>query len=261
MTDFYNHPPDTYYAIANQAAQQYTPELMPFHCDLVSRVRPGMNVLEFGCGTAHLCPGVENRGGAYTGMDHSAELLEENRRNFPSARFHAIGTETGEMFDLVASLYTIEHVTNPPAYLEQLWNFSKPGGLIAVICPELIDNNALAPSLYYGSTPRRFREKVRALDWADACSHVIDLKWRAARWKARARGAPPGAFWINTRPSELNGGIHGIDTDAIHLPRLADLKWWFLRRGAEIVTTSLEMKDVPPAVLAFNCYILVRKGS
>ncbi len=82
-----------------------------------------------------------------------------------------------------------------------------------------------------------------------------------ARWKARARRTPPGAFWIKTRPSKLHGAVHGIDTDAIHLPRLADLKWWFLQRGGQIVTTSRIMDGIDPAVLRYNCYVLATKAT
>jgi SAM-dependent methyltransferase len=261
MTAFYNHPPDSYYEIADRVPPQYTEEFQPFHHDLVSRVSEGMKVLELGCGTAHLCPSIERRGGVYTGMDHSAELLEENRRKFPRARFHSISSEMGEMFDLVASLYTIEHVVDPPAYLERMWTHCKPGGFLAVICPEFIDNDSLPPSLFFGKTARRFKEKVRSLSLLDACSHLIDLKGNASHWKAQALRTPPGAFWINLRPRILYGADYSIDADAVHLPRLVDLAAWFQGRGAEIVTTSRNFPNVNPDVLRHNCYVLVRKSS
>ena len=79
---YYNNPPEEYYRISDQAASQYLPAIQPFHCDLVRRVKPGMKVLELGCGSAHLCPFVEASGGRYTGMDYSAELLKNTRQNF-----------------------------------------------------------------------------------------------------------------------------------------------------------------------------------
>lgn len=258
LATYYASPPKSYYVIADTAADQYTPAIQPFHCDLTARVSTGMRVLELGCGSAHLCPMVEARGGIYTGVDYSTELLEQNRTRFPCAQFLSIAALPAEQFDLVASLYTIEHVPDPTRYLEQMWDHCQPGGLMGVICPEFIDNDALPPSLFYGRTPRRFREKLRALHWIDAGLHIFDL-FKARRWKARARRAELGAFWINVRPSELYGAPHGVDTDAIHFPRLADLRWWFRQRRAEIVTSSDEMPGIAEAVLAFNCYILARK--
>ena len=156
-------------------------------------------------------PVCRAHGGHYTGLDHSESLLTQNRRKFPAATIPADRQQPSGKFDLVASLYTIEHVTNPPAYLDRMWSLCKPGGLVAIICPEFIDTNCLPPSLFYGRTPRRFREKLRAGDFADAARHPIDLKWTAARWKARARRTPAGGFWMNLRPSELHGAVHGIE--------------------------------------------------
>jgi len=259
LVAYYAAPPESYYVIADQAAAQYTPQLQPFHCDLANRVEPGMHLLELGCGSAHLCPQVEARGGIYTGVDHSADLLAANRERFPRARFVSIQDYPGDAFDIVASLYTIEHVVDPPAYLERMWSCCKPGGLLAVICPEFVEGASLPPSVYYGTTPRRFREKLRSLALLDAARHLVDLRWNVPRWKAQARNAPPGAFWINTQPSELHGLVHGIDTDAVHLPRMSDLTWWFQQRGATIVATSRTLPEVPADVLRHNCYVLARR--
>jgi SAM-dependent methyltransferase len=260
LAAYYTNPPCSYYSTANRAAERYTPEAQPFHCDLVSRIQPHMSVLELGCGTAHLCSHVEGREARYTGMDYSVELLEDNRQRFPHARFLPIRTDLGESFDFVASLYTIEHVADPPAYLERMWNFCRPGGLLALICPEFVDGDSLPPSLLYGRTPRRFREKLAAFDLTDAWTHLRDLKWNATRWLKRARIASPGAFWINLQPRVLYGADYVIDADAVHFPRLKDLVWWFEQRGAAILETSQTLRIANPDVLRHNCYILVRKG-
>lgn len=123
LAAYYLRSPTSYYATANCAAEQYSQDIQPFHCDLVSRVRPGNSVLEVGCGTAHLCRFVEAAGGLYAGIDHGVALLADNRMRFPNARFFAVGGNLRETFDIVASLYTIEHVVDPLAYLEGLWSF------------------------------------------------------------------------------------------------------------------------------------------
>jgi hypothetical protein len=63
LVEFYKAPPASYYEIADTAAARYNPEDQPFHCHLAGQVRPGNRVLEMGCGSAHLCPYVESRGG------------------------------------------------------------------------------------------------------------------------------------------------------------------------------------------------------
>lgn len=259
LTAFYRNPPAAYYQIADANAGQYSPTQTPFHCDLVERITPGASVLEMGCGTAHLCPYVEAKGAHYTGLDHSPDLLAENRARHPRAHFLPIGSALAATFDVVASLYTIEHVVDPCAYLETVWAACKPGGLVAVICPEFVDTNSAPPSFYYGASPRRFREKLGRFGVWDAVEHLLDLKHRAPRWQAAAQAAEPGAFWINLRPRILHGAEYSIDADAVHLPRIKDLIWWFENRGAAIVTTSHTLPNVSAEVLRHNGYVLVRK--
>lgn len=259
LEDFYQHPPPSYYQIANQAAQHYNPEEMPFHCDLLSRVFPGASVLEMGCGTAHLCAEVEARGGIYTGLDYSERLLAENRRQHSRARFFPIGTPLPDAFDIVASLYTIEHIVDPPAYLESLWAACRPGGLVAVICPEFVECSSLPPSLFYGRTSRRLSEKIRALDFGDAIQHVLDWKVRGPQWKRLAQTCPPGAFWLNLRPRVLHGADYTIDADAVHLVQLRDLVYFFENKGATILQTSRKMSGISAEVRRYNCYVLAQK--
>jgi SAM-dependent methyltransferase len=259
MTSFYRNPPPRYYQMADRPPAQYNEREQPFHLDLLGRVFPDATVLEVGCGTAHLCPHVESRSGRYSGLDHSDELLQKNRHRFPHARFFSLQSPPEQTFDIVASLYTIEHIADPPQYLESLWRYCRPGGLVAIICPEFIASAGFAPSIFFGRTPRRLREKIKAGDVPNAVSHLIDLKWRAPRWKKRALASPPGAFWINLQPRILHENDYDIDTDAVHLVQLRDLVWFYQNKGAEILQTSGDMPGISPTVLSYNGYLLVRK--
>jgi ubiquinone/menaquinone biosynthesis C-methylase UbiE len=260
LQHFYLAPPPEYYRLADSALDRYSYSATPFHCDLLERIQRGNTVLELGCGTAHLCPRVTERGSSYTGMDYGPDLLQQNRHRFPFATFLDIQSEPAEQFDVVASLYTIEHVVDPISYLERAWRLCKPGGLLAFICPEFIDTDTLPPSLFYGRTSLRLREKLRAWKLIDACSHLIDLCHRAPRWHSTAKSAEPGAFWINIKPRFLYGASYTIDADAIHLVGLRDLKWWLSRKGAEIVATSDSIGNAPLEVRRYNCYIVARKA-
>ena len=177
LAHYYSASPAAYYALTEEGGTEYTSRLRPFHADLVSRVRPGMSVLEVGCGAAHLCRYVEQAGGRYTGVDHGLELLQKNRERYRSAHFLPVGAELHGHFDLVASLYTIEHVVNPLAYLETMWQACTPGGILAVICPDFVDGAGLPPSIFFGTTPRRLRDKVKEMAIGDAIGHLRDLVW------------------------------------------------------------------------------------
>jgi SAM-dependent methyltransferase len=259
MLKFYQNPPASYYQTSDCAAQRYSPREQPFHCDLVQQIVAGTSVVELGCGTAHLCTHVEARGGTYTGLDHGESILQQNALRFPKARFFRIGTTLRETFDIAASLYTIEHVVDPPTYLDEMWRLCRPGGLLAIICPEFVECPVLPPSVFYGKTARRLREKLRTLSLGDTLQHLLDLKVRGVRWKRLAVNEAPGAFWINLLPRVLHGAGYEIDADAVHLPRRLDLVWYLQRKGAVILRTSAEMNDVSSEILRFNCYVLARK--
>lgn len=257
---FYAHPPDSYYQIAD-ANQRYEPGALPFHCHLQASIPAGSTVCEVGCGTAHFCPGVQARGAAYTGLDWSAALLEENRRRQPGADFLPASTAPEGRFDFVVSLYTLEHVPNPVAYLERLWSLCRPGGRVGVICPAFAQGDLLPPSLFYGLTPRRFSHKVKSGALLDALLHLWDLKVTAPRWQKRVQTLPAGQFWINLRPRilEMDAQEFDIDFDAVHFPRYEDLDGWFRQQGGVIEASSRTLQGIDPHILRFNQYFLVRK--
>jgi SAM-dependent methyltransferase len=259
LAAFYRNTPPEYYQMADRSSTQYNPRDQPFYCDLIGRVFPGATVLEAGCGTAHLCPYVGEKSAHYSGLDHSRDLLENNRRRFPRADFYSLKSPPAKTFDIVVSLYTIEHIADPPKYLDLLWQYCRPGGLIAIICPEFIASSGFAPSIFFGRTPRRLRDKLKAGQIADTVGHLLDLRFRAPLWKKRARTSPPGAFWTNLKPRILHGHDYQIDTDAVHLVQLRDLIWFFENKGAEILQTSANLPGISPEVLSYNCYLLARK--
>ncbi len=259
LTAFYTNPPAKYYRMADKPPAQYNVREQPFHCDLISRVFPGARVLEAGCGTAHLCPQVESRGGHYSGLDHSEALLQDNRRRFPQAAFYSLQSPPAQTFDIVASLYTIEHIADPVKYLASLWHYCRPGGLVAVICPEFVGSPGYAPSIFFGRTPGRFSSKLKAGKVGEAVAHLLDWRWHAPRWKQRALAAPPGAFWINLQPRVLHENDYAIDTDAVHLVQLRDLVWYFQSQGAEMLATADTVPNVTPEVRQFNTYVVARK--
>jgi SAM-dependent methyltransferase len=259
MAQFYLSPPPSYYALAETQDDQYNWASLPFHCHLLTMIEPNNKVLEVGCGTAHLCPHVERRGAIYHGMDFGTNLLQENRSRFPHAFFFPIHCGPDMMFDLVASLYTIEHIAEPIAYLEQLWQYCRPGGKIAIICPDFIDGDGFPTSLYFGKTPRRFREKLMSFSFLDAILHLVDIVFVFPLWKRKARKMPAGAFWINTEPRELLRKDHVVDGDAVHFPRLNDLEDYFTRKGATIIASAKTLPEVAPAIRKHNTYLMVEK--
>jgi len=129
--------------------------------------------LDFGCGVGRLSRGLSAHFDAVVGLDLSRPMVERARElnaDRPNCRFEVnltaglAGLRDGE-FDLVLSLITLQHVSDPAAvrsYLRELARVLAPDGLLAVQLPLRV--------------PRRVR-------WHPA---------RAAHAVARAAGRSPG---------------------------------------------------------------------
>ena len=259
LVEFYRGSDPAYYTEADWNAGRYGSPELSFHRRLLDAVRPGMTVCEVGCGTAHFCPEVERRGGLYTGMDWGESLLAANRRRYPTAQFVSLERDPDAGFDFVVSLYALEHLADPVAGLEQLVRLCRAGGLIGVLCPDFVRAGG-APSLYFGRTPRRFREKIRSGSWIDAIDHLRDMWGALPRWSRLARNSAPGCFWINLEPRILTRGTYLIDADAVHLPHLDDLVFWFRRKGLTVQETTRDVTGLSGATSNPTAYVLARKS-
>ncbi|WP_235870692.1 class I SAM-dependent methyltransferase [Rhodococcus xishaensis] len=112
-------------------------------------LQPGEHVLDVGCGTglnfSHLQRQI-GPSGSITGIDTSAQMLEQARRRTRSAGWdnvrliEADGTDldpanlrTGRRFDAVISTYVLSLMPNWPRALATMIELTRPGGRVAVV--------------------------------------------------------------------------------------------------------------------------------
>ena len=98
----------------------------------------GRTLLDAGCGTGWFSAAACERGANVTALDIGPRLLEQVRRKC------AAKTMVGDVmnlefrddtFDVIVSSECIEHTTDPRRAVSELIRVCKPGGLIALTCP------------------------------------------------------------------------------------------------------------------------------
>lgn len=163
-------------------------------------------ILEVGCGSANILrhePNLQNR---YSGCDFSPSLLARNRETYPNANFSQIISPKkipfpDSSFDLVFSVYVIEHVVYPHLFLEECLRVLRPGGTLALKCPNFLAKGKMS-SQGAGFSDGNGGEKLRRGKIIDAFTTGFDRKFKipALAKKYRRHIGSGYQFYINLNP-------------------------------------------------------------
>lgn len=108
---------------------------------LIEHLRPGLSVLDVGCGPGTITAGLAGRvaPGRVVAADSAEAVLDEARRNTASldnvevavADVHALDFADGT-FDIVHAHQVLQHIGDPVHALREMRRVTRPGGLVAV---------------------------------------------------------------------------------------------------------------------------------
>ena len=109
---------------------------------LVPILKPGMNVLDVGCGTGAISKGIADRVGPtghVTGIDNTEAFIisgkETNKSSTNLELVHAdlFPFQTEEKFDLIVSARTLQWLSTPQEALVKMKSMLKPGGIVSIL--------------------------------------------------------------------------------------------------------------------------------
>jgi len=93
--------------------------------------QPGERILDLGCGTGQLTAEIARSGAHVIGLDNSADMLADARKNFPELTFvlgNASGFDFPEPFDAVFSNAVLHWVKDAEGAVASIARALRPGG-------------------------------------------------------------------------------------------------------------------------------------
>lgn len=120
----------------------YLRTLKTSHKRLAEILKPGMTVLDVGCGTGAITSGIAEivgPNGRVIGIDNNPDLIEKARQNYKDTP--ALTFEIGDIynlpfnneFDIVTSARVLQWLANPKAALNQMVQSTKHNGKVLVL--------------------------------------------------------------------------------------------------------------------------------
>ncbi len=116
----------------------------------VSKIVEGKNVLDVASGAGYGSQMLAKEANSVEGLDYSKDAVVYARKNFPAKNLtYSIGDALNmpyddNVFDVVVSLETIEHLPDPDKFISEVKRVLKPNGLLIVSTPnddEFMDGN------------------------------------------------------------------------------------------------------------------------
>ncbi|MDB4990631.1 MAG: hypothetical protein JWN04_5809 [Myxococcaceae bacterium] len=244
-----------YWERAEAGSAVWRPETHPFHCHLASLISSTATVVDFGCGTAHAIRNLQT-GTRYIGIEGSEATVSSNRARFPEHRFihgnmladHGLSGQA----DWAVSFFAIEHCIRPDLLLSRMYECCKPGGRIALLCPNAETG---MNSLRSGWSAISKREKMRRLRLVDLLASVVEERWIWPR-RVEAIHRSSIAFPIYLKPRCLDAP-YWSDNDAVYMATERKLEAFLRGLGCEIDPASASAPQ--PELRGAIIYLIAQK--
>jgi SAM-dependent methyltransferase len=221
LSAFYSENPH-YYGEIDFTADNWIDAGEAGYSEIVSQVKKSNTICEFGCGNANLLKHFPDIQSKYHGCDFSATLINHNKQKYPEAFFDTIKVPNllpyaDKMFDLVFSVFVLEHSTNPAKLLDECYRILKPGGKLIILCPDFMEQGRMS-SQRAGWSEGNSKDKLKAGRYADALLTLFDNRIRIPAYcklqQIRSRVRPQ--FLVNISPTVFEDRFYP-DVDAVYI--------------------------------------------
>ncbi len=243
---FYAENPD-YYSDIEFTSHNWIHSDEAGYKEIVAFAKRSNAICEFGCGSANILKHFPMLASKYNGCDFSAKLMHENSIKYPGAGFSQI-QEPNELpyadrqFDLVFSVFVLEHATRPSQLLSECNRILKPGGRLVILCPDFLGKGRMS-SQRAGWSEGNTAQKIKAGKYIDALVTFYDNRLRIPLHckKLQKKALVSPQFYINISPTVFQDKFYP-DVDAVYLTCKAEIEQ-YLSSDFEVDQNSREIED------------------
>lgn len=185
---------------------------------IINQAHLASKILEVGCGQAKILRAYPSLQDKYTGIEFSSSILDKNKVDYPGAQFSIIENPDvlpfgDSSFDLVFSVFVLEHVVRPDLFLSENIRVLKPGGVLMILCPDYFGHYWMASQRYCKEPFSGSFEKLKKGNIVDLIRFQINYRFILPflmRFKFKNKG-----FWINLSPICFQEDCFRPDVDAV----------------------------------------------
>jgi SAM-dependent methyltransferase len=108
------------------------------HRRLAALLRPGVSVLDIGCGTGAITAGIASVCGRVIGIDRDAAMIEQARASYTASNLSfsvgdILGFAVDERFDIVNAARVLQWIGDPGGAVRRMAECAKPGGTVVAL--------------------------------------------------------------------------------------------------------------------------------
>ncbi len=247
LNNFYSNNKD-YYNEIDFTANNWTDKLEPCYQEIVENAKNSNSICEIGCGSANILnfyPEIKEK---YCGLDFSENQIIKNSLRFAESKFISFKKSNefpveNEQFELVFSVFVIEHVINVSLFLDECKRILKPNGILIILCPDFLGRNRMT-SQRAGLSDGNTKAKLKVGKYLDALITFYDNRIRipisCTILKLKSNNKPK--FWINLTPLMFEENFLP-DYDAVYITYKKEIRTYLIKSFLEIKNSTEIIKD------------------
>ncbi len=245
MGDYYTNNTVYYDDISNGEFRWKDESFLPCQ-KIVELAKKTSKILEIGCGESPILKIFPELIPKYSGIDFSPKIIANNQRKYTEADFSIISDPYAypykdAQFDLIFSVFVIEHTVFPQKFLDECIRMLKPGGKIIVLAPNYLDHGFLS-SQQVSQNLSSGRELLQKGNILGALRATLYNKYLIPQKCKTLMERLPG-FYINTNPICFQIDLFEPDVDAVYVVSEKEIGIYMNQRGLQKVERSPELSD------------------